>query len=173
MKALLAISMFLFAQVVISGGPSTLPVTIKGHIKPNPSDPAWDVKHLHVYVKGNNKILGKAITNNHGDFKLTFTPKDEKTFDFYCTADNSATLLIASITTFESDTPEMFFYVPIKLQLNNKGQVICPKCKKVDKVFKIIFSHPPGYDDLVKKGVIDTTIHHQGIYYCSRDNLSF
>jgi len=67
----------------------------------------------------------------------------------------------------------MFFTAPIELKHNNKGDVVCPKCNKADNTFKVIRSHFPGYYDLVKIGVIDTTIQQRGIYSCSRDNISF
>ena len=171
MKTLSAILILLLTHFVNSNTPTTLPVTIKGHI--NQSKSSWEVKHLRVFVKGDNKILASTFANEHGNFELTFTPKNEKSFDFYCETYNSITLLISSVKKFESDTPDMFFTIPMELKLNEKGDVVCPKCHKVDKVFKIILSHPPGYYELVKKGVIDTTIHQRGIYDCLRDKISF
>jgi len=91
-----------------------LPITITGHLKKNPKDTSAFIQNVVVLVKGDNKILSKTLTDNKGDFTITFTPKNEKSFDFYCTGLGIDTLLLSSVTTFESDTPEMSFYIPVQ-----------------------------------------------------------
>jgi hypothetical protein len=86
MRVLAAISFFILTSFIKVVNPGTSPVNIKGHIKPNPEDTSWGIKDLCIFVKGGNKVLAKAVTNTNGDFKISFTPKDEVGFDFYCTS---------------------------------------------------------------------------------------
>jgi hypothetical protein len=65
-----------------------------------------------IVVKGNNKVLARAYTNITGDFSITFTPKNETSFKFYCSAPSIGTKLLGIVKTFESDTSEMTFYIP-------------------------------------------------------------
>jgi hypothetical protein len=102
----------LAATLFVGFRPLTNPVYITGHVRKNPKDTSAYVEQLLIFVKGNNKILAKTFTDNKGDFKMTFIPKKEKSFDFYCTGIGIDTLLIVSVATFESDTPEMTFYIP-------------------------------------------------------------
>jgi hypothetical protein len=89
----------------------TNPVYITGHIKKNPKT-SISVRHLYVFVRGDNKVLEKTYTDSKGNFKMTFTPTNEKSFNFYCFSHGLDTLLIGSVTKFESDTPEITFYIP-------------------------------------------------------------
>lgn len=163
----------------------TNPVIIKGHLKNNPKDSSAFFDMVMVFVKGDNKILAKVLADNKGDFEMTFTPEKEKSFDFYCTGLGIDTLLIASVTTFESDTPEMTFYVPGQLKRNGIGKVLCPICKKTDKVYKIKYGDAPIITRHISNSG-DTTYSpiHNGAYqescvvglakyYCDRDKAKF
>ncbi|TAL41450.1 MAG: hypothetical protein EPN92_12940 [Chitinophagaceae bacterium] len=164
----------------------TLPVNITGHLKKNPKDTSAYVEGLLVFVKGNSKVLAKTFTDKKGDFELTFTPNKEKSFDFYCNGVAIDTLLIGSVKTFESDTPEMTFYVPAQAKKNALGQVLCPKCKKTDKVYKIVYGDgQPVRMEVSETG--DTTYssiingrYYTGTclvgvakYFCDRDKAKF
>lgn len=166
----------------------TNPVTITGHLKKNPKDGSGFVEWVTVFVKSDNKILAKVLTDNKGDFKLTFTPENKKSFDFYCTGVGLDTLLISSVKTFESDTPEMTFYIPGLRKKNSLGKTICPKCNKADKVYKIVYSDgiPDHFDDDTKvrkqnanPNIIDgeyyagTCIVGVSKYFCDRDKVEF
>ena len=54
-------------------------------MKKNPKDTSAFIQSVLVFVKGDNKVLAKTLTDDKGDFTITFTPKNEKSFDFYCT----------------------------------------------------------------------------------------
>ena len=166
----------------------TNPITITGHLKKNPKDSSGFVEWVTVFVKSDNKILAKVLTDNKGDFKLTFTPENQKSFDFYCTGVGLDTLLISSVKTFESDTPEMTFYIPGLRKKNSLGKTICPKCNKADKVYKIVYSDgiPDHFDDDTKvrkpnanPNIIDgeyyagTCIVGVAKYFCDRDKVEF
>ncbi|MCC6289302.1 MAG: hypothetical protein IT249_15590 [Chitinophagaceae bacterium] len=166
----------------------TLPVTITGHLKKNPADTFAYTNGIIVFVKGGNKVLAKAVTDNKGDFIITFTPKKEKSFDFYCTGLGIDTILISSVTVFESDTPEMTFYIPGIRKKTTLGKTICPKCKRADKVYKIVYSDgiPDHFDDDKTANkqnsnpkIIDgeyyagTCIVGIAKYYCDRDKVEF
>lgn len=176
----------IFIAVIFFGfKPLTNQVYITGHIRKNPKDTSAFVSYLIVFVKGDKKFLAKAVTNNNGNFDLSFTPKKEKSFDFYCYGVGVDTMLIASVTSFESDTPEMTFYIPRKQKTNALGKVICPKCKKSDKVYKIRYGDNPTYIQHIDK-FGDTTYSplYKGTYqedcterpakyYCDRDKIKF
>lgn len=179
------ISAILIAVFFFGFKPLTNQVYITGHIRKNPNDTSAFIAHLIVFVKGDNKVLAKAVTNDKGDFDLSFTPNKEKSFDFYCNGVGVDTMLMASVTTFESDTPEMMFYIPSKQKTNALGKVICPKCKKTDKVYKIRYGDNPTYVRHINK-FGDTTFSplYKGTYqedcterpakyYCDRDKIKF
>src|SRR5688572_1785278 len=102
----------IFAAILLLGFRHfTLPVTITGRLKKNPKDTSAFIQSVVVFVKGDNKVLAKTLTDDKGDFTITFSPRNEKSFDFYCTGIGIDTLLLSSVITFESDTPEMTFYI--------------------------------------------------------------
>ena len=188
MRLTIYISTIFAVSLLVSFRHFTLPVTISGHLKKNPADTSAYTKGIIVFVKGDNIVLAKSVTDNKGDFIIAFTPKKEKSFDFYCTGLGIDTLLISSVTGFESDTPEMTFYIPGIRKKTALGKTICPICKRTDKVYKIIYSDgiPDHFND-------DKTSHKQnsnpkiidgeyyagtcivGIakYYCDREKAEF
>ena len=163
----------------------TFPVNITGHIKKNPKDTSVYVGLLTVFVKGDKKILAKALTDDNGNFKMTFTPMKEKSFDFFCTGIGIDTLLIESVTTFDSDQIEMTFYIPTKIKRNTLGKVICPKCKRTDKVYPIEYGDAPittsyisksgdtTYSSIYKGKYRESCIVEPAKYYCDRDKIKF
>ena len=66
-------------------------------------------------------------------------------------------MLIGSVKTFDSDTPGMTFYIPALRKKNLLGQMLCPKCSKADKVYKIRYGDglPVATRHISKSG--DTT----------------
>jgi hypothetical protein len=179
------ISTILIATLVLGFRLLTNPVFITGHLKTTSKDTSAYTEGVLIFVKGDNKILAKAITDNKGDFEISFTPNKEKSFDFYCTGLGIDTLLITSLTRFESDMPEMTFYIPGLVKRNTFGKVICPKCKRTDKVYKIRHSDAPVSTILISESG-DTTYSpiYKGKYqagclggaathYCDRDKLQF
>ena len=175
----------IIATFLWAGRSADLPVTIKGHLRKNPSDTSAYIEGITIFVKGNNKVLAKAVTDLKGNFSLIFTPKKEKSFDFYCTGLGIDTLLMSSVTTFERDTPEMTFYIPGEYGQNAFGEIICPKCKGTDKVYKIKYGIAPVVTRHISKSG-DTTYswiyngtYQEGCtggpakYYCDRDKVKF
>lgn len=150
------------------------PVNIKGHLKKNPADTSADINAVTVFVKADDKKLAEAVTNDKGDFEMSFTAGDEKSFDFYCSAAGIDTLLIASFKHFESDTPEITFFIPGERKKNLLGKIICPKCKKADKVYTIVYEGS-GSD---KWKAADEKEERPSPgkpakYYCERDKVEF
>ena len=179
------ISTIFFATLLLGFRLLTNPVTITGHLKKNPKDGSAFIDRVVVFVKGDNKILASVLTDSKGKFTLSFTPEKQKSFDFYCTGVSLDTLLIASVTTFESDTPEMTFYIPGQLKRNALGKVFCPICKRTDKVYKIQYGDAPIMTRIISK-TGDTTyspiykgtyqagcIVDPAKYYCDRDKVKF
>jgi hypothetical protein len=163
------------------------PVYITGHLKKNPKDTAAYIDGIAVIVKGDNKVLAKTVTDAQGKFSLVFTPGQEKSFDFFVYGIAIDTLLVSSITTFESDTPDITFFLPALRRKNTLGQMLCPKCAKTDKVYKIRYGDglPTATMRISKSG--DTTYspivrgrYNAGTcivgiaaYYCHRDKVKF
>lgn len=165
---------------------TTNPVYISGKLIKSSSEDAGYVAHVIVFVKGANKVLARTITDDKGKFELSFTPADEKSFDFYCTSVGIDTILLASVTSFESDTPTMTFLLPAKPIKNKFGKVICPLCRKSNKVYTIIYGDNPLVRiQINERG--DTTYspivngkYYSGScaggpagYYCDRDKIKF
>lgn len=187
MRLTIYISTILFATLLLGFKLLTNPVHITGHLKRNPKDTSAYVEGIAIIVKGDNKILAKTFTDRHGNFELTFTPEKEKSFDFYCYGLAVDTLLIASVRTFESDTPDLILYIPGIVKKNFLGHILCPKCNKADKVYKIRYGDalPVTSRQVSENG--DTTFsrivngHYNagscigGIatYYCDRDKVEF
>lgn len=171
--------------IVFGFAPLTNQVYITGHIRQNPKDSSGFIAHLIVFVKGDNEVLAKTITDDKGNFDLIFTPKKEKSFDFYCNGVGIDTMFIASVTTFESDTSEMTFYIPVKYKTTALGKIICPKCKRTDKVFKIRYGDNPTYvrninasgdttySPLYKGTYQEDCTERPAKYYCDRDKIKF
>ena len=181
------ISTIIAATLLLGFRLLTNPVHITGHLKRNPTDTSAYIEGIEVIVKGDNKFLAKTFTDRVGNFELTFTPDKEKSFDFYCFGLAVDTLLVASVRTFESDTPDLTFYIPGIVKKNFLGQTLCLKCKKADKVYKIRYGDalPVISRQVSENG--DTTIsrivngHYNAgsciggvaTYYCDRDKVEF
>ena len=185
MRLIIFISTILTTTLLAGFRHFSLPVTITGHLKNNYKDTSSYTERVLIFVKGNRKILAKSFTNRKGDFEISFTPDNERHYDFYCTGLGIDTLLIASITTFDSDTPEMTFFIPGKIKRNVFGKVICLICKHTDKVYEIRYSDAPVFTFNVGK-TGDTTyspiykgkyqagcLVEPATYYCSRDKVKF
>ncbi|HLY71929.1 MAG TPA: hypothetical protein VKR53_19480, partial [Puia sp.] len=131
------------------------------------------------------KLLAKTEANAKGDFHITFTPTTEKSFDFFCTGIGIDTILVASLKTFDSDVMEMTFNLPIKYKKNTLGKVICPKCNRSDKVYKIEYGDAPvttmhinksgdtSYSPIYKGIYQASCVVEMAKYYCYRDKIKF
>lgn len=177
---------FLSALLLLGFSLFINPVHITGHLIKNPKDTSAYLNGVVVIVKGDNKVLAYTFTDDKGDFEMTFTPGKEKSFDFFVAAVGIDTMLISSVKTFDSDTPEMNFYLPALKKKNFLGQTICLKCNKADKVYKIRYGDGlPLARRINKNG--DTTyspivngyynagtcISGLATHYCDRDNIIF
>lgn len=188
-KKILRLSIYIstiFISLILLGfKPLINPVIITGHLKTNLKDNSTYFDNLLVFVKGDGKILAKSFTDSKGDFQITFTPNAEKSFDFYCTGLGIDTLLIASVTTFESDILEMTFYIPGKLNRNVFGRVVCPICRRTNNVYKIRYGDAPvfifktsksgdtTYSPIYKGKYQASCLREPATYYCDRDKVKF
>lgn len=156
----------------------TIRIYVSGHLKKNPADTSASLSKATIFVKGNNKVLAGATSDRKGNFNIDFLDQHEPSFDFYYTNAEKDTLLLLSTRTFKSDEPEITFPVPATVKKNKAGQVICLKCKKADKVFKIIYADgvPGNPDDQLSSGnreIYAGRIIRLARYYCSRDKVNF
>src|SRR3569623_982263 len=144
MKPLAAIFIITCCLLAFSFRHATNPVYITGHIKDNPDELSQGFyQNINVFAAKGKKVVGKATADGNGDFELVFTPTQNDTFDLYCYGFALDTVLLTSITSFDRDNPEMSFYIPAKPIKNFFGKVICPRCKKADKIYKIMHSITP------------------------------
>lgn len=119
------------------------PIFINGHLKPKNVKLKNDIVGLKIFVKADGNILAENYTDKNGEFNSTFTPKKEKSFDFFCSGIGFGTILLKSETDFEIDNIEMNLDFTAKYKKTILGKVICLKCKKVDKLYEIEYSDPP------------------------------
>lgn len=181
------ISTILFVTLLLGFNLLTNPVHITGHLKRNPKDTSAYVEGIAVIVKGDNKILTHTVADKNGNFEVTFTPNKEKYFDFFVFGLAVDTMLIGSVKTFVSDTPELTFYIPALRKKNVLGQMLCPKCNKADKVYKIRYGDRLPMATQIVSETGDTTyspivngnynagtcIVGVAAFYCDRDKVRF
>lgn len=170
LRSIILIPVFILSVTITGFQMISLPVTIRGHLKKNPADTSADINAVTIFVKGDDKKLAEAITNDKGDFEIGFTAGEEKSFDFYCTSAVIDTLLIASFKHFESDTPEITFLIPGERKKNLFGKIICPKCKKADKVYTIVYN---GTEKAASEKEEQPATGKPAKYYCERDKVEF
>ncbi|MTH14501.1 hypothetical protein [Flavobacterium sp. LC2016-01] len=100
---------------------------------------------MKILVKTNNLISAETVTDTFGKFKLILTQKTNDKIDFYCTGIGNDTIFLKRVLNIQSDSLNLAFLLPLKYKLNLKGKVICPICKKTDKVVKIIYINTNPY----------------------------
>lgn len=175
-----------FATLLLGFNFLTNPVHITGHLKRNPNDTSAYVEGIAVIVKGDNKILAHTFADRKGNFKVTFTPNKEKSFDFFCFGVGIDTMLFGSVRTFDSNTPDLTFYIPALRKKNFLGQVLCPKCNKADRVYKIVYGDGmpikmeiSSIGDTTYSSIVNGHFYAGtclvGIpkYFCDRDKIKF
>jgi hypothetical protein len=174
---------FLLTTGMVSFKVATNQIKITGHLKLNPKDTSSYIGGMTIILKGDNKILTQTFTDKKGNFELTFTPNNEKSFNFFCYGLGVDTLLVESVKTFESDNPEMNFYIPANRKKNLRGKTICPICNKADRILIIDYGmYASKYSKKEKKFIIEVSKGHinagtcvVGIakYYCETDKVKF
>ena len=181
-KYILSILVFFF---ILGFKNTSNPIFINGHLKPKNKVLKNKVFGLKIFVKANSKILAESYCDKNGNFNLTFTPENEKSFDFYCSGIGIGTILLKSVSNFESDNIKMNLDFTSKYLKNKKGEIICIKCNKSDKTYKIgnhgmpIISKKVNVqgDTIYRKIYSITDRESRSIniskYYCERDNVKF
>jgi hypothetical protein len=187
LRLIIYISTILLATLALGFRLWTNPVHITGHLKRNSKHSSAYVEGIAVIVKGDNKVLAHAFADTQGNFEVTFTPEKENSFDFFVFGVAVDTMLIASVKSFDNDTPEITFYIPALRKKNFFGQILCPKCSKADKVYKIRYGDGLPLATRQISGNGDTTysriangnynagscIVGVATYYCDRDSVRF
>jgi hypothetical protein len=105
------ISICLIGIIIIGFTNDSYTVELTGRLKRKPGNSYHEIGHITVFVKGGNQVLGKAISNSKGVFHLSWNDNNAKSFYFYCILGKD-TLLLAKISKFESDTPDLTFILP-------------------------------------------------------------
>jgi|SRR5579862_943410 len=115
---ILGVILLILIATLFSFKATTFPVYITGHLRKNPNDTSVRIKRDTIIAKGGNKNLTKPMTSLKGNFKMLFTPTNEKSFGFFCTAKGTDTVLIASVKGFDTDEMKITFYLPVKYKKN-------------------------------------------------------
>lgn len=136
------------------------PIYISGHLKENIKGPTIRLIGLIITVKGDDKVLAKDTVKAGGTFFISFTPGNQHSFDFFCSGLGVDTILIGSFNSFKNDNPTLTFNLPATLRKNSLGQIICMKCKKADRVYKIKQNHASPSAKIAT-------------YFCDRDKVRF
>lgn len=186
MKILLkVISLILIATILLNFTYGQNSLKIYGELKPKKSE--INVSRLKILVKTNNLILAETLTDSLGKFKLVFIPKNNNEIDFYYTGIGNDTIFLKRIINIQTDSLNLSFSLPIKYKLNLKGKVVCPICKKADKVFKIIYLNTNPYIAVGAKEIDNGLYDMSNVdlkqekytpvelsrYSCKRDNIKF
>lgn len=162
------------------------PIHFSGHLSKNDKYPYTYMEGLAIIVKSNDETLASTITNSNGDFELEFKHEKQNSYDFFCHGVTIDTLYIGSVNVSGLNTIHMNFEIPSNPKRNILGQVLCPKCKKANKVYKIRYGDGlPILRTISNMG--DTTYSniYKGYYnagtcltdiakhYCDRDKIKF
>jgi hypothetical protein len=150
MKRIVCIAIIVFA--VILSGFTTNPVYVTGKLVRQANDKKERV--FEILVKGDANIVAKSNTKPNGEFELSFTPSNEKYFDFFFIDPNhkSDTVFLKSYTQFKSDVLKVSFYA-FNRHVDDDNHIICPKCGR--------------------SGDVNAESAHPDYYYCSRDRIKF
>ncbi|NLR78147.1 hypothetical protein [Chitinophaga eiseniae] len=102
----------LLLVVLASGSEVSIRVYITGHLKNQPGYPPVDFRGMMVLIKCKQQLLAQARVDSTGTFHADFIPPAKGSIDFFCAAIGMKPLLLASVQTFDSDTPDMNFPLP-------------------------------------------------------------
>lgn len=122
---------------------------------------------FQVIVKEDTAIIGNAITDNEGQFKIYIRETDHKshseisepTFDIFFISNQSSqdTILVKSLTHFDGGNIELNLFIQRRGFIPGENNMpICPKCRQSNEVEKLKDTKKPF-----------------GFYYCKRDKVRF
>jgi hypothetical protein len=109
------ISLFITGLALFSFTNFSFNIYLTGRLKKKSGDKLNRVDHVVIFVKGNNQVLDRTITNSKGVFHLSSNDNNAKAFYFYYLL-NKDTLLLAKVNHFKSESSDLTFY----LQNNSK-----------------------------------------------------
>jgi hypothetical protein len=160
-KYYLSIPVLTFSVLLFGYIQFTKPIHLNGRLENAGGSPFGS---LPVFIKTDKEILGKTITDENGNFQLSFAINGKNTTDLYFVLTD--TLLITSFTSFQKDTMALSLIIPIRKR-NTMAQIICPKCEKSDKVRK--FDYAGHNSDTAYLN----TVRLANLYFCDRDQVKF
>ena len=111
MRLKFIISIWLIGITLTSFTTESYTIELTGRLKKRPGNNYQEIGNITVFVTGKNQILNKAISNSKGVFHLSWNDNNAKAFYFYCVL-HKDTLLLAKISKFECDTPDLTFPLP-------------------------------------------------------------
>lgn len=179
------LSLILITLILLSFKYGQNSVKIYGELKPKKS--GINVCRLKILAKSNDVILAETLTDTFGKFKLILIPKTNDKINFYCTGIGNDTIFLRRIVNLQTNSLKLDFSLPVKYKLNSKGKVICPICKKVDKVFKLVYLNTNpfivvGAKETDKGEIIMENVKYEqekyipielSRYSCKRDSIKF
>ena len=129
---------------------------------------------FYLFVKGDNKFIAGTFTDTGGYYELDFIPDSQKSFDFFIAGPGMDTTFLKSYTVFESDVMTWDIKLPI-IPGKKDEEIICPKCKQCDQVYRIVIGEF-GKKDLLNKTIYVGNCIHEPMspnWYCDRDKIKF
>jgi hypothetical protein len=154
MKQLLAVSIIVCTIGLCGFDIATNPVYVDGKLVIHGHEKRKCI--FKIVVKGEARVVAQTKVDAAGKFELSFTPTNEKYFDFFYIDSHhlSDTIFLKSYREFESDAIDVTFYTFKGIMpVDDNDRIICPKCKESSGVTPI--AGLPGY------------------YYCSGDRIKF
>jgi hypothetical protein len=126
MRSVFVISLLLSVILTSSFNHTSITVYLTGRLKRYyPEDTLMSIKHLPVFVTERGKVLDKDVSNEKGVFHLSWNDKNQKPYKpylFYVIIKRD-TFLLATVKTFESDTPDLTLTLPTSLAVSLQGKL--------------------------------------------------
>jgi hypothetical protein len=159
---------------------------ISGKVYSDKKDLNGQLVGLHLLVIADNKLVAQTFTIEGGHYELTFTPTNQKSFDFFIASIGIDTSLLKSFEAFQSNVMTCDFKFPPSYR-KHLGQIICPKCRRTDKVYPIIY----GWGQISERKIVNGDTIYSNIvdkkyyagtcvssnlspkYFCNRDKVKF
>lgn len=140
---------------------------------------------LTVVLNGNGRMLAKTTAGSGGSFTISFPPGKDSVYDFSCTTGGPDTLFLKSVTGTGTESAPLTMLYPCEPDTTASGDIICPKCRKEDQVYPVVYGDPIiitrhfdtagkiSYEQTPKTPAPVDSPMHAARYYCRRDKITF
>ena len=148
----------------------------------------YQVDHVSIIIKTDNRPLDTVITNSKGEFFISLAKGNLKDIDILYSGIGFGTVYLKHINNIILDTTNLDIPIPIQYKKNIFGKAHCPKCGKADMTYKISYGEAPIYSlQLSESGDTMSSAIYRGKYqagtcissaqsarwYCDRNKIEF